>query len=104
MTAPHPPSAPSPRERGEGELPALLPLAPRERGEGGRRPGEGCVIELPRPPREPPSSTFPCGCSLSAPSVTTCSPSRTPVTTAISPSFNTTCTGRISAVLSGPTT
>src|SRR5205823_5353798 len=36
--------APSPRERGEGELLKLLPLAPRERGEGGRRPGEGRVI------------------------------------------------------------
>src|SRR5947208_5267657 len=36
--------APSPRERGEGELLKLLPLAPRERGEGGRRPGEGPVI------------------------------------------------------------
>ena len=32
--------APSPRERGEGEL-LMLPLAPRERGEGGQRPGEG---------------------------------------------------------------
>src|SRR5713226_2833379 len=36
--------APSPRERGEGELLLLSPLAPRERGEGGRRPGEGRVI------------------------------------------------------------
>src|SRR5438477_5765536 len=41
--------APSPRKRGEGELLNLLPLAPRERGEGGPfgsaqgklRPGEG---------------------------------------------------------------
>src|SRR5436309_8568165 len=58
----HPSSAlraPSPRERGEGQLLVLLllaprgegklfvslPLAPRERGEGGRRPGEGCVIK-----------------------------------------------------------
>jgi pimeloyl-ACP methyl ester carboxylesterase len=32
--------APSPRTRGEGEL-LVLPLAPREWGEGGRRPGEG---------------------------------------------------------------
>src|SRR5436305_10473786 len=36
--------APSPRKRGEGELLKLLPLAPRERGEGGRRPGKGRVI------------------------------------------------------------
>src|SRR5436305_15283814 len=34
--------APSPRTRGEGEPFELWPLAPRERGEGGRRPGEGC--------------------------------------------------------------
>jgi anthranilate synthase component 2 len=34
--------APSPRGRGEGK-PVALPLAPRERGEGGRRPGEGRV-------------------------------------------------------------
>src|SRR5207302_7939590 len=58
----------------------------------------------PAPPRPPPTSTLPCGCSLSVPSVTTCSPSRTPVTTEINPSFNTICTGRISAVLSAPTT
>src|SRR5205823_710742 len=45
--------APSPRGRGEGELLALLPLAPPQRGEGGPfgfaqgklRPGEGHVPE-----------------------------------------------------------
>src|SRR5216684_3316349 len=37
--------APSPRTRGEGEL-LVLPLAPRERGEGGRRPGEGPLARL----------------------------------------------------------
>ena len=53
--------APSPRERGEGQqisisrdcspralLPRVLPLAPRERGEGGRRPGEGPAINATR--------------------------------------------------------
>src|SRR5438874_8462264 len=54
--------APSPRERGEGELVALSPLAPRERGEGGlvgllplapRGGGEGGLVGLlPRGSRE----------------------------------------------------
>src|SRR5205823_10744778 len=42
--APHPPFGHLlPAQRGEGEL-GVLPLAPRKRGEGGRRPGEGRVI------------------------------------------------------------
>src|SRR5436853_207238 len=54
--------APSPRERGEGELITLLPLAPREREEGElitllplapRERGEGELITLlPLAPRE----------------------------------------------------
>ena len=54
--------------------------------------------------RPPPISTLPFGCSLSAPSVTTCSPSLTPLTTDIVPSLIATCTGRICAVFWAVTT
>jgi colanic acid biosynthesis glycosyl transferase WcaI len=44
VTAPHPPSGHLLPARGEKELPSAL--APRERGEGGRRPGEGLRVTV----------------------------------------------------------